>query len=286
MHFYVSQSLGQLSANELVRLQKSLKVILRHENKPERLKTTLLSLYNNLQNAPGLSQDSFQKLLIAGGLLCTEEMTEQEHIELAANPFTVWPNSHCCSIAGEALEALKKDNRFLRDGYLFAFISRLSSKEIKAWATWIARVHKLARKPGNAQELYRYLLLARTSRQKIANSTASELNGKDLKAVLRDEVDSPMHWFYRDILPFYRSLDDLDAKMEKEGEASAIPALRAFLYGDVISFGELTGFGEPLKYSIIATKEYGPSVRALRAMGQKDQADQSKAGETTSPSLF
>ena len=221
MHFYVSQSLGQLSANELVRLQKSLKVILRHENKPDRLKSTLLSLYNNLQNAPGLAEESFHKLLKAGGLLCTEEMSDQERTELAANPFTVWPNSQCCSIAGEALEALKKDNRFLRDGYLFAFISRLSSKEIKAWSTWMARAHNLARKPGNAQELYRYLLLARASRSALPAQTAEELNGKDLKAVLRDESDSPMHWFYRDILPFYRCLDDLDARMEKEGQTTS-----------------------------------------------------------------
>ncbi|MEQ8350007.1 MAG: hypothetical protein RH862_00885 [Leptospiraceae bacterium] len=284
MHFYLSQSLGQLSNNEVLRLQKSLKVILRHENKPDRLKGTLLSLYNNLQNAPGLSQGSFQKLLIAGGLLCTEEMSETEKSELASNPFTVWPNSHCCSIAGEALEALKRDDRFLKDGYLFAFISRLTSREIKAWSTWLSRVHDLPRKPSNAQELYRYLLLVRASRSEAGSETARELSGKDLKAVLRDESDSPMHWFYRDILPFYRSLDDLDARMDKEGQSSVKPVLQAFLYGDVISYGEITGFGEPLKYTIVKTREKGPSLAALKAVGERDSIE-NRTGES-SPSLF
>lgn len=285
MHFYVSQSLGQLSSQEVTRLQKSLKVILRHENKPDRLKNTLLSLYNNLQNAPGLEEDSFHRLLISGGILATEEMTEQEREELTRNPFAVWPNPGCCTVAGEALDALKKDNRFLKDGYLFAFISRLSPKEIKAWGTYIARVHGLARKPSNAPELYKYLLLTRPTAREQARQTRDDLAGKDLKSVLLDGADSPMHWFYRDILPFYRCLDDLDAKMEKEGQVATLPALRAFLYGEVISYGELVGFGQPLKYTIVPTKEEGPSLAGLKALGNKEAAIEGKAGES-SPSLF
>lgn len=287
MHFFVSSSLSQLSRAEVLRLQKSLKVILRHENKTERLQSTLLSLYNNLQTAPCLEHDSFRRLLTAGGVLATEELTSSEQEELRENPFVVWPNASFCSVAGEALEALKKDNRFLRSGYLFAFISRLSSKEIKAWAQWIARTDRLGRKPSNAQELYRYLLLVKAPAQEPpGQQSATEIDGMDLKAVLVDEPTSPMHWFYRGVLPFYRCLDDLHGKMQKEDSPAEVHRiLEAFQRGDLISFGEITGFGEPLKFLIRKTREHGPSTITLRALGQTT-AESAESLETSSPSLF
>ncbi|MCB1139883.1 MAG: hypothetical protein KDK23_14070 [Leptospiraceae bacterium] len=284
MHFYVSESLGKLSSQEVLRLQKSLRVILKHESKPERLKATLHSLYGHLQNRACLEQDSFHRLLEAGGILAESELVGPEKQELAENPFVVWPSPAYCCVAGEALESLKKESQFLRDGYLFAFISRLAPKEIKAWGKWLARIHGLPRNPSNGRELYRYLLLTRLSR-KSEMDCATELAGKDLKVILRDDVDSPMHWFYRGVLPFYRSLDDLHGRMEKEGQVATEPVLRAFLYGDVISFGEITGFGQPLQYRVVCTREKGPSRAALEALGGAQEKLPDRAGEST-PSLF
>lgn len=289
MHLYVSESLNSLSPQEILRLQKSLHVILRHESKPDRLKSTLSSLYSNLQNQASLDQTSFHKLLKAGGVMTGKELSEKDKEELAENPYVVWPTSEYCCVAGEALESLKLDQRFLRDGYLFAFLSRLSSREIKAWSHWIARVHALEKKPSNARELYRFLLLSRISRSSHQTSGRpsenQELNGRDLKAVLTDDPASPMHWFYRDVLPFYRCLDELHQKMRKEGQGAVEPTLQAFLYGDVISFGELEGFGKPLKYRIQATREAGPSLEALSCLGQKPHQSMERTGEGT-PSLF
>jgi len=192
------------------------------------------------------------------------------------------------------LEALKKDDRFLRDGFLFAFLQRLSSKEIKAWSGWIARSHNLDRKPSNALELYRYLLLLKTSSDSEPDLSSS-LDGRDLRAVLIEDDASPMRWFYRGVLPFYRCLDDLESWMHKAAGADQVrPVLQAFQRGDLISFGEIAGFGQPLKYSIRATQESGLSAETLRAMGQKTIPSQASDAtpeslvprEESGPSLF
>ena len=53
----------------------------------------------------------------------------------------------------------------------------------------------------------------------------------------------------------------------------------------LLSYGELVGFGQPLKYTIVPTKEEGPSLAALKALGNKETAIDEKTGES-SPSLF
>lgn len=276
---FLSENFHLLSASELSRLQKTLHVILRH-NEKDRLQKTLTAVYSNLGNPSEVMQASgetsrraFLKLLRAFGKLSRSYFSDKEIEALSNHPYTVWVEDECL-IPGEVLRLIgKKENPEIP--FLINHLMKLKKKEIEAWARWLG-LDEPDLKP---QNFYQHIASFRHYQNKKPEFCPTCMDGVDLKTVFPDNpVQSELAWFYRDILPFYEALIREECKLEiAEDDALMFSGtedqrkrdqlfyhrrnvLNSFRYGRLIYEEGKPEFGQPVKYRIRATVEDLPAA--------------------------
>ena len=170
MNIYLSECFEQLASDEIKRLQKLLKVILRNATGRAGLKRTLANLYRSLgapsdvldRMEPG-ARDVFLKLLKNFGFLPAERLTEEEKQHLQKNPYTLWLDERICTVSGEARDQIAHDPRFRGLDFLFVHLRNLPPKEKKAWAGWLGVDNYSCTDRDRAGKIYSHLAIRRCS---------------------------------------------------------------------------------------------------------------------------
>jgi len=279
--------LNALPRTELLRIQKGLKVILYPGAGRERVKAALRDGYRRL-GAPSArlrsdaARAAFQKLIENFGVVGTESLNPQERTELLKNPFTVWPDESRtrCFLPGEALDGIIQDGELRQDGFLLHALFRLTVRERRAWRRWLQSPELAGSEKELSICLYRRLGELRR-RDRLSENRIGSPDGDaeepenpgapgDLPEYLDeifpdDPLQSPLAWFYRDILPLYQCLAEAEAALSSARSNKAVrrqaQILALFKTGRIVVRPNTPHFGEPVRYSIHATREALPRTK-------------------------
>ncbi len=258
---------------EVLRIQKTLKVIIGRELDPERLRRALNEAYSRLGSPFEVLErrgllPAFDRLLDHFGVLSTAQLDADEQESLRQNPYTVWPDESRCVLCGEALELLARESGFRKRNYLYGELTRLPVKERRAWFQWLGLECSVRSEKDRGHQIY--LHLAEERRRHSGSSTRADqaLQSTKLPEYL-DEVfaddpqKTPVAWFYRDILPLYQSLADAEKqlKMLRPGAKgyrarnAQLALIELFKYGHVIARATYPEFGDATRYRLLWTRE-------------------------------
>ena len=281
MTVYLSECYDRLPGPEVKRLQKLLGVLMPATADRAGMKRTLLSVYRRLgaprevlgydpescndlplQKSPEYIQKSevIEKLLSSFGIINTEGLEEAEIAELNSHPYTIWTGEKICTISGEALEILAEDPFFRKQGFLFAHLSSLSSKERKSWARWLNIENFSGPEQIRLQKLYQGI----AGLQAASEAELPEKPPEYLDEIFPDDPKStPVAWFYRDVLPFYAALGDClsqnKSQDKKDRQYNLSPEqenyINLFKSGRLIIRPETPEFGQKNRYRVIASRE-------------------------------
>ncbi len=260
MSFYLSTEFHRLPEEELGRIQRLLGLILRNQGKGDRIRDTIKVLYKNrgvgeeCLAETTLRGETFTKLLDHFGYLDGGRMSDAERDALRENPCTVWPGAETCMVPGEAFEVLLQESLPRNREYLLFHMSRLSPREKKAWWRWL----DLPDVPlsGIRRTLALYTRIASLR----SRSSQPDVQKGDIPRFL-DELfsDSPPHtplsWFYREVLPFYSALMEMERTGKGADTRQQRNALRLFKEGYLVVRPVEPAFGEAVRYEIIRTRE-------------------------------
>ncbi len=273
MNVQLSECFQNLPQPEIRRLQKVLKVILRHTSSGELLRKTLDGLYRNmgrpselLENMEQKSRDALLKLLDSYGVLTADQLTEDEVEQLRNSPFTIWMSEKICVAAGEALGLFAEDQYFRARGFLFAHMKYLPGKEMKAWGKWLGLGDGMRREKDRARNLYNHLgelSYADTRRAQDEASTlasAKEDSNDDIPEYLEDvfpndPLTCPVAWYYRDVLPLYESMARAENAPIAADNEQAARLIQDIKQGRVVVRQEAAEFGQPARNRLVRTRE-------------------------------
>lgn len=248
---------ARLSHSERLRLQKLLHIILPREKPPSLLRCFLKESYARLglSTAELRSQGlwpSFVKLLDFYGFLTRSSLDLDEQRALEKNPYTIWPNKDHCVLNADALDFLCSQSDVRKKNYLCFALQKLSSREKKSWCKWLGINAPVSSERERTLALYRRLARLNCSKEETLPQQLPEF----LDEVFPDDLAlSPVAWFYRGVLTFYRSLEETEKKIQ-ELSPLARTLLPFFKKGSLlISAIPLDESSQSLGWRIVRTKE-------------------------------
>jgi len=276
MGISLADHFDRLPSAELQRLQKQLRIILKNTADRDRLRSSIARAYSNLGKPFDLfKKGSLIKILDSFGRMKKEQMTAEEEKNLRAHPYTVWPDDSHCVISMEALEVLSSEAQIKKEGFLFAHIFALPSREKKAFARWL-EIEEAASDRQKARQIYTRIAEKRSDMALVeenvdfSSSIHEELlrnieENPDLASCFPDDPSScPVAWFYRGVLPFYDCL----SQMEKQTDKLTLEqkhTIALFKEGQVFIYSEPPEFGQPLRWKLRLTRERYASGKFERA---------------------
>ena len=151
---------------ELLRIQKTLKIILSRGLDAERLRRVVREGYARLGRPFEIMErmgvaDAFGKLLDGFGMLSVEQMTATEKADLQKSPYTIWPDERRCVVSGEAFELLANEPAFRKRNYLYGELTRLPVKERRAWFRWLGLDCPVRSEKDRCHQIYMHLAAVR-----------------------------------------------------------------------------------------------------------------------------
>ncbi len=275
MTIFLSDIQDKISSTERerMRLQKLLSVILPVDetvNHSIALRRVLQDSYERLGyplewlRKRGLLS-SFEKLLDAFGFLPLETLNDEEKEQLIKNPYTVWPNERHCFLNGDALPFLAQDKELKKQNYLCFALQKLDAREIKHWCRWLGLGLASSSQRARTLLLYRHLAYLHYQQKQDNPSLEQEICLAELPTFL-DEVfpDDPSYcplaWFYRDVLSFYRALEETEKRLEQFPVIARL-LVTLFKSGRLVISPVTPQLGHALRWRIVTTKEKGLCFR-------------------------
>lgn len=287
----------ELPPAELLRLQKSLRVILHPGAGRERIKAALREAYRRLPapsecTASESGRSAFDRLLENFGALDASALSQAERAELQKHPYTVWPDESRtrCYLSGNALERLLQDGELRKAGFLLHALFRLPVRERRAWRRWL-QSPDLAARGGSERELsirlYQRLGELRRQERRAASAMGEAAPALTEQIELPEFLDqvfpddphaTPLAWFYRDILPLYQCLAETESllarkvsreKREARLQRQIIALLKS---GRIVLRPNTPEFGEPLRYHLVRTREALPHTE-IAALSRSESAE-------------
>ena len=287
-----------------MRLQKLLRVILPHkkEMEEERAPVVLRRFLKESYLRLGLSAlelksrglwPSFVKLLDSYGFLPAKALSIEEQRQLQKNPYTVWPSKDHCVLNADALNFLASDPSLKKENYLCFVLQKLSPRAKKDWCKCLGLETVFSSERERTLALYHHLAQLNCQQKDSPNTRRDTLGNKlghrlehtiehththsieekalwqlpeFLDEVFPDDLSfSPMAWFYRDVLSFYRSIEETEKKIQR------LPPLAQRLL-PLFKSGRLFVLAahppEPsqaLRWRILRTKEHRSPFTAIEA---------------------
>ena len=256
-----------LPIEEKRRLQKILGTILPKDIHPAALHRLLHVSYERLGPPVKWLKErglfaSCQKLLDNFGFLSEESLSLEEKENLQKNPYTLWPAKDVCFFNGDALTFFISDKELQKENYLWYILQKLSSQAKKDWCRWFKLNLPIRSERERTLMLYHYL--AQLSLQDLNAESCLEIQPAKqpvfLDEVFPDDlVSSPMYWFYRDVLTFYGSLQEVEKKKTLlSPRAQAL--LPMFKKGKLAIMPAPPEFGERQRWLIVETRECSSSL--------------------------
>jgi hypothetical protein len=261
MAFPITDNIESLPKSELSRLQRYLGIILMNPTQGHRLRQVLLSVYRQMGdpfeylNANGKDPCTMHRLLESFGVLTISYMNETEIRFLKENPYTVWPNDETCMVVEEALDIFPIGFCRENQDYLFSYIRSISPREKKSWSRWLQ-----ISDPGRAERKRNRILYARLAGLRSAREQyprASDVP-EYLEDVFPDDLSRyPIAWFYRDVIPFYDSLERTE-KIDLTAHQRSI--LENLKIGKLAIHEEPPEFGKKSLHRLFVTREGRPPI--------------------------
>ncbi len=263
-----------LADEERKRIQKLLAFILPHKtSSPLRLRRNLLQAFRRL-GCPTLYlrknnlMPSMQKLLCASNILKASTLSPQEKQALERNPFVIWPDQKHCVCNADALELLAQDRFWEARRSLALFLCRLSNAEKQAWGRYVGLHETYASQRIQTLILYQHLLSLRydfiINMQTTKFAISQQKYPEYLDEIFPDDpYISPMAWFYRSVLPFYKALAESQKESNKlPSHHAQLIALfqRGFLMAQAVS---RQGAAVP-RWRVVASQEGEASLETMR----------------------
>lgn len=262
--------LAQLPENEIDRLQKRLRIILRHCQEARRLRATLQNVFDSLgppsRKLTALGPEFlkvFQKLLDNFGTLKSGQIDARERELLQKIPYVVFTDEEHCRLCAEAEQSLARDQFFREEGYLFNAIQTLPLKEKRAWAQWLQMGGNHLNRGNLERELYARMAVNRrreTAMEPANHEDHSIPQESALPEFLsdvfpEDDTRLPVAWFYRGVLPLYNAL----AETGKLASSTLNPLQKNLIewmkVGQVVARSVTPAFGEQERWRLVWTRE-------------------------------
>ncbi len=287
----LAEQLARLPETEIDRLQKKLRVILRHYQEPGRLRRTLQNVFENL-GAPSeclarLGPDAlrvFQKLLDNFGNLTRGQLKAGEQELLQKIPYVIWTDEEHCSLCAEAESSVGADPFFQEKGYLFSLIRSLPLKEKKAWGAWLHLSETHITRSNLEREIYnRVASLRQTAVENdpvdvledpYSGAAATGFPGFLNDVFPEDRGALPLNWFYRGILPLYSALAQTDQSHANRLSHAQNTLLQWMKSGQVVARAVTAEFGQSERWRLVRTREnftgvQRPGFQADRELAQE-----------------
>ncbi len=264
MNFRLAKNFSRIPKAELRRLQIQLRMIIRKGEDPDRLEKSIISALERLgrpwdlltNKSTGKLNDDFAFLLNRFGTIKKSQVNEKRWNYLIAHPYTINPDDTRCLIFSEAYHLIQTCPAIRKSGYLVSYIHYLGNAEKKAWINWL--INKGTRTPLKTSNLtgdiYREIL-----RKRVSKSFSTDDN-RDISAPAyldevfsNDPAISASGWFFRGILPFYKTLQQME--IEKSSPEISV-FINLFKLGILAIRPAKSEFGEPSKWEIFKTREY------------------------------
>lgn len=285
--FSVIQSFSSLSENEQRRIQKQWKVILRQNNDQRKLKNSLLRSLIGLGSPRELilnpDSDAFLKLMSHFGAMKSSDLNRDEQNFLQEHPYVVKSPDDCFHIPEEVYEVLIKDVQLRKEDFLIHYIYYLPLAEKKSWFRWLA----MDWSAGNQREFSLYSKISEMRGSTDLNPSTIIPVGSTpfLDDLFKGEADiNPVNWFFRGVLPFYRTLSDYENLLSKNNypgkENSQIKKwIQMFKLGYISIRPDSVEYGEKQRWKVFVTRELpGKQESDLQQGSSLPQTTQSSQG--------
>ncbi len=261
MMFSLLESNHLLEKDEFNRIQRKLGIIIRNSSDVQRL---LYSLHQSLhrlgspwgvisrrgKNATAL----FLRLLQSFGTLPVKDLTTSEQSILAEHPYVVAVRDGYYFVYREAYDLLMRDSEIRKRGFLFSDLHYLSATEKKAYIRWLKSEKAI---PGRTITLYAEIAHYRMERLPPRKDfPAAGIENTYLDELFSiDPLVSPVGWFFRGVIPFYRALHDYESHTVTKPDEKIMKQISLFKYGYYTIHATEQGFGKPVRWEIKPTLE-------------------------------
>lgn len=280
MSVYLSEYLDYLPKDEVGRLQKQLRIILRNWPDREQLKKTLRSqirreagTWDRIQAIATGEQSVIFRLFDSFGVLDAGGLNDQERAQLEKLPFVIRQEEAIYLLAAEALEVFAENDDFCRAGFLFSYIRNLPGKEIRAWSRWLRLDDDLPVRGSRVMQLYRRIARLRSSTLIDEEGDRHFPEGVYLDEIFPDDLkDNHVAWFYRGVLGLYDSLAEAerDERCLSDRSRDTIALLKN---GRLRIEGEKPVFGRKTRYRLHGTRENGAGCNLQQFNPRQDHAE-------------
>lgn len=258
---------SSLPAAELLRVQKSLKLILGAASPArEKARQAIRQAYARLGQPSELlerldCQESFDRLLEAFGILEVDPQDARLRAQLTRNPYAVWLDDRRCTICSEAVDGILADPFYRKRNYALFALFRLSARERRAWARWVGLNEASLSERDRSLQLYRRL--AEMRQNELNENPRIENEPVYLDEVFPDDPNqNPVAWYYRDVLPLYRCLMDAERLLAVKAPAArneqhmhAAQTIADLKCGRLAVAEEPAAFGQPVRRRLFRTLE-------------------------------
>jgi hypothetical protein len=208
-------------------------------------------------------ENAFIKIISHFGSIRKNSLTDEEKEILTDHPYIVKPDSERFLIHGEALDLIMVDPLIRKGKFLLSHISNLPLNEKKAWARWLKKGNSIERTSRNLTgEIYREIAKFRMANPDKTVSLKTEKYPSYLDEIFpADPSISSIGWFFRGVLPFYRTLQL--AEEEVNNNPDLLHYIRMFKLGVFAVFSEPPEFGRPVRWRIFPTLESIPMEKRI-----------------------
>lgn len=275
MGLSLAESFHRLPEEERLRLQKLLGVILRQAGSGPRVRVLVDRVYSRLGRPRAVLErlglmESFVRLLDSFGVLAFEQLHEKEKQQFLKNPYTIRPDAAHCCVCAEAMPLLARDPFFRTQDYLFAGILIMKGTEQKAWLRWLGCLD-LPAAPKRAGSLYWQLARLRSMNEPEPARNSITVPVYLNEVFLDDPTRCPVAWFYRDVLPLYAALNELETLHWERLSQQERGLLRMLKDGRLIVRAEKPEFGEATRWRIVETRERITNQALTKVLPEQDE---------------
>ncbi len=267
MGYPLARRFSDLPDSEKLRIQKRLGIILKRSDDYYPLKKTLTLKLRRLGHPSHYVSSfgererlHFEELLSQFGILKKHQFRDTpEYQSFMSLPYVVEDAEGNIRVISEALDLILEDPGFVKKKYLLHHLNSLSFQEKKSWARWLGMTEETKPSRQLTRSLWNGIGRLRQSQDKngIHPELFSILPGYLEDIFPEGDIHSPLYWFYKQVVPFYRSLNEL----EKTGAGSSAGLIRwitLFKLGYLFILPEEQGIGKPVKWKIQLSFETQP----------------------------
>ncbi|MCB1321275.1 MAG: hypothetical protein KDK34_13535 [Leptospiraceae bacterium] len=262
MSLYLSEVYHDLPSSELLRIQKNLKIILRNQDSPDSLKYYIRQSYQragrplDVLDRSGLKA-SFFRLVESFGVLHADQMDAALKSELLRNPYTIWTDECNCHASAEALDLLYQDIRFKKEDFLLGFLARIGARERREWMQWWQMNAVVSSERDRIYKLYTHLAILRSADLSLFQEDVVDIDLPEyLNDVFADDPrETPVAWYYREVLPLYHSLRETEEQHSAGLNGVQKRVLNMLKTGRAFVRAEKPTFGEKTRYRLIVSRE-------------------------------